>query len=67
MSLLGGMLTPDALAAHTGRDRFKPLDRESARVAAVELSQRGLTPHDISQALSLSLGAVLDLLGRRAP
>ena len=44
-------------------DRAAPLDRDTARVAARELAARGLTPHDISQALSLSIGAVLDLLG----
>lgn len=48
-----------------GRDRFRPMDRESARAAALELRRRGLTAHDISAALSISLGAVLDLIGER--
>lgn len=65
-SSIGGTLTPDALAALYGRDRYKPLDREAARAAAIELRQRGLTAHDISQALSLSLGAVRDLIGETA-
>ena len=63
---IGGFLTSDSVAALYGRDRYRPLDRETSRAAAIELRQRGLTAHDISQALSLSLGAVLDLLGETA-
>lgn len=49
-----------------GRDVHRPLDRDAMRVAVYELAARGLTPADISQALSLSIGAVRDLLGERA-
>lgn len=40
-------------------------DRETARVAALELRARGLTAHDIAAALRISEGAVLDLIGER--
>ena len=44
-------------------DRHKPQDRDTLRVAAVELRQRGLTAHDIAAALRLSEQAVAELLG----
>jgi DNA-binding NarL/FixJ family response regulator len=44
------------------RDQHHPVDRETARAAAVELRQRGLTPADIAAALRLSEGAIRDLL-----
>lgn len=45
------------------REQPRPLDRESARAAAVELRQRGLTVTDIAAALRISEGAVRQLLG----
>ena len=59
---IGGALTPDPLAALAGRDRYRPLDRDTARAAAVELRARGLMPADISAALKLSEAAVRELL-----
>jgi DNA-binding NarL/FixJ family response regulator len=49
-------------AALTGRDQHRPVDRDTARAAAVELRARGLTVEDIGQALGLTSGAVRDLL-----
>lgn len=63
---IGGVLDRGAMDALYGRDRHRPTDRETMRAAVHELSGRGLTPSDIGQALSLSLGAVLDLLGQRS-
>ena len=64
---IGGTLGLEALAALAGADRSArqqpPLDRDTCRAAAIELRQRGLTVHDISQALGLSEGAVRNLLG----
>lgn len=51
---LGGQLNLDALATLTGRDRFRPLDRQSMRAAVMELAAHGLKPADIASALSLS-------------
>lgn len=44
-----------------------PPDRATARAAALELAQRGLTAHDIAAALRLSEGAVRQLLGEPTP
>lgn len=44
-------------------DRHRPQDRDTLRVAAQELRQRGLTALDIAAALRLSEAAVRDLLG----
>lgn len=43
-------------------DEHRPHDRDTLRVAAVELRSRGLTVHDISAALRLSEAAVRGLL-----
>ncbi len=40
----------------------RPHDREAMRAAAVELRRRGLTTHDIAQALELTERAVHGLL-----
>ena len=64
-STVGGRLDLSALAALARADRPRqkaPLDRETARAAAVELRARGLTVHDIAAALRLSEGAVRTLL-----
>jgi len=63
MKRIGGTLTLDALAALSGRDRHRPLDRDAMRAAVLELRQRGLLPADIAAALRISEGAVRDLLG----
>lgn len=63
MTRIGGTLDLAALDALTGRDRYRPLDREACRVAVRELASRGLTPRDIAAALRLSEGAVRALLG----
>jgi hypothetical protein len=42
--------------------QHRPVDRDAARVAALELRARGLTVEDIGQALGLSSGAVRELL-----
>lgn len=63
---IGGTLDRGAMDALYGRDRYRPLDRDAMRAAVIELAARGLTPHDISRALSLSVGAVLDLLSQRS-
>lgn len=52
-----------AMVAEAFDDQPRSLDRESARAAAVELSQRGLTPRDVAAALRLSEEAVRGLLG----
>ena len=44
-----------------------PPDRATARVAALELARRGLTPRDIAAALRLSEAAVRQLLGEATP
>lgn len=64
MTRIGGTLD---YAALIGRDRYRPLDRDAARAAAVELRQRGLTVADIASALGISVGAVADLLGQEVP
>lgn len=64
---IGGRLDITALAALSGRDQHVPIDRESALRAAQDLARQGLTARDISQALSLSEGAVRDLLGEHEP
>jgi hypothetical protein len=66
-SSIAGSLTLDALAALTGRDRFRPLDRDAMRAAAVELRTRGLQPRDIAEALDLAEAAVKLLLGEQPP
>lgn len=53
-------------AALYGRDRHRPQDRTTLRQAALEMRQRGLTPHDIAAAMRLSEPAVRDLLGQEA-
>lgn len=70
-STIGGRLNLAALAALAGADRRprenpRP-DRDTCRVAAVEMRQRGLTVADIAQALSISDGAVRQLLGESLP
>lgn len=45
-----------------GRDRHRPADSKTLRVAALELRQRGLTEQDIAQALRIGEGAVRALL-----
>jgi DNA-binding NarL/FixJ family response regulator len=65
-STIGGTLTPDALAALSGRDRFRPLDRETIRAAVSELAARGLKARDIAQSLSLSESSVRQLLEERS-
>jgi len=63
---VGGLLTPDALAALYGTPHRQPTpDRDTARAAAFELRSRGLTPRDVASALKLSEGAVRALLGNR--
>jgi DNA-binding NarL/FixJ family response regulator len=64
---IGGLLTPDAMSALYGRDRYRPLDRDTMRAAVTELAARGLTARDIAQALSLSELAARELLGEVAP
>ena len=48
--------------AFDGRDRHRPADFQSLRIAALELRQRGLTERDIGQALRIGEGAVRTLL-----
>lgn len=48
--------------AFDGRDRHRPADSQTLRVAALELRQRGLTEQDIAQALRIGEGAVRTLL-----
>ncbi len=48
--------------AFDGRDRHRPADSQTLRVAALELRQRGLTERDIAQALRIGEGAVRALL-----
>ena len=48
------------------RDRHRPADSQTLRVAALELRQRGLTERDIAASLSLTEGAVRQLLERPA-
>jgi hypothetical protein len=53
----------DRLDTAAGRDLHRPADRQTLRVAAVELRQRGLTDRDIGAALRLTDAAVRDMLG----
>ncbi len=48
--------------AFDGRDRHRPADSQTLRVAALELRERGLTERDIAQALRIGEGAVRALL-----
>lgn len=48
--------------AFDGRDRHRPADPQTLRIAALELRQRGLTSRDIGAALKLSEAAVRALL-----
>jgi hypothetical protein len=59
---IGGTLTPGALAALTGQNRYRPYHRDAMRAAAVELARRGLTARDVAAALRLSEAAVQALL-----
>lgn len=52
--------------AFDGRDRHRPTDSHSIRIAALELRQRGLTDRDIAAALRLSESAVHQLLQPQA-
>ena len=67
MKRIGGALGLESLAALTGRDQHRPLDRDAMRIAVAELAARGLTPRDIAQALSLSEAAVRQLLTEGSP
>ena len=49
-------------SAFDRREQHRPVDRDTARVAARELASRGLTPRDIAAALRLSEAAVRALL-----
>lgn len=63
MSAYWSTLVPGAF---DGRDRHRPADSQTLRVAALELRQRGLTDRDISAALRLTETATRQLLGETA-
>lgn len=64
--MIGGMLSVEALAILSGRDRHRPQDHATLRAAAVEMARSGLKTRDIASALGLTAAAVRQLLGERA-